>query len=84
MQTPVAANERRFAIYLFLPAFLVLVITTTLPLIYLAWTSVNRVDLTSPWITGFAGADNYSKMLGDPRFWNSLELTVVIIPGPAS
>jgi multiple sugar transport system permease protein len=77
MQTPVAASERRFAIYLFLPAFLVLVITTTLPLIYLAWTSVNRVDLTSPWITGFAGADNYSKMLGDPRFWNSLELTVI-------
>ena len=48
-----------------------------MPLIYLAWTSVNRVDLTSPWIKGFAGADNYSKMLGDPRFWNSLELTVI-------
>jgi multiple sugar transport system permease protein len=77
MQTPVAASERRFAIYLFLPAFLVLLITTTLPLIYLAWTSVNRVDLTSPWISGFAGAENYTKMLGDPRFWNSLQLTVI-------
>ena len=36
----------------FVPAFLVLLVTTTVPLIYLAWTSVNRVDLTSPWIKG--------------------------------
>ena len=26
---------------------------------------------------GFAGLDNYAKMGGDPRFWNSLALTVV-------
>jgi multiple sugar transport system permease protein len=77
MLTKVAARERRFAISLFLPAFLVLIVTTTVPLLYLAWTSVHRVDLTVPWISGFAGADNYTKMLGDPRFWNSFELTVV-------
>jgi multiple sugar transport system permease protein len=77
MRTQVAARERRFAISLFLPAFLVLLVTTTLPLIYLAWNSVHRVNLTEPWVTGFAGGANYTKMLDDPRFWNSLELTAI-------
>lgn len=77
MLTEVAARERRFAISLFLPAFLVLIVTTTLPLVYLGWNSVHRVDLTVPWITGFAGTDNYIKMIGDPRFWNSFYLTMI-------
>ena len=36
-----------------------------------------RLDLAMPWLSGFAGADNYVKMAGDPRFWNSLALTGV-------
>jgi multiple sugar transport system permease protein len=70
-------RERRFALALFMPAFLVLVLTTTAPLIYLVWTSLWRIDLSMPWLSGFAGAENYAKMLGDPRFWHSLVLTVV-------
>jgi len=70
-------REQRFALALFLPAFLVLVLTTTAPLIYLVWTSLWRIDLSMPWLSGFAGAENYAKMLGDPRFWHSLVLTVV-------
>ena len=67
-----------FAISLFLPAFLVLLRHhDDLPLIYLAWNSVHRVNLTEPWVTGFAGGANYTKMLDDPRFWNSLELTAI-------
>ena len=30
-----------------------------------------------PWLSGFAGLDNYVKMGGDPRFWHSLGLTAV-------
>jgi multiple sugar transport system permease protein len=30
-----------------------------------------------PWLSGFAGLDNYAKMGGDPRFWNSLLLTTI-------
>ena len=30
-----------------------------------------------PWISGFAGFGNYVKMGEDPRFWNSLGLTVL-------
>jgi multiple sugar transport system permease protein len=72
-----ARREQRFALALFMPAFLVLLLTTTAPLIYLLWTSLWRIDLSMPWLSGFAGAENYAKMLGDPRFWHSLVLTVI-------
>ena len=72
-----ARQERRFALALLAPALLVLLLTTTVPLVYLAWTAVNRIDLSMPWLTGFVGAGNFGKMGGDPRFWNSLWLTVV-------
>lgn len=72
-----ARQERRFAWCLLGPSLLLLVITTTAPLVYLGWTSFFRLDMTMPWLSGFAGLDNYGKMLGDPRFMNSLWLTVV-------
>ncbi|HEY1326381.1 MAG TPA: sugar ABC transporter permease [Casimicrobiaceae bacterium] len=75
--TTLARQERRFALALFLPALVVLVVTTTAPLAYLAWTSLMRIDLSMPWLSGFAGAGNYAKMGGDPRFWSSLALTFV-------
>jgi multiple sugar transport system permease protein len=70
-------GERRFALALFLPAFVVLVATTTFPLVYLLWTSVHKVELAMPWLSGFAGFDNYARMTADARFWSSLKLTVV-------
>ena len=72
-----ARQERRFAWYLLGPSLVLLLITTTAPLVYLGWTSFFRLDMTMPWLSGFAGLDNYGKMLGDPRFMNSLWLTVV-------
>jgi len=53
-----ATRERRFALALLAPALLVLVITTTAPLVYLAWTSMNRIDLSMPWLSGFVGAQS--------------------------
>jgi len=72
-----AAEERRFALALFLPAFVVLVLATTFPLVYLVWNSFLRLDLTMPWVSGFAGGDNYARMLADARFWHSLQLTAI-------
>jgi len=69
------AQERRFAFALLGPAVVVLLLTTTAPLVYLLWSSLNRIELAMPWLSGFAGLDNYAKMGGDPRFWNSLLLT---------
>ncbi len=70
-------REFRFALQLLVPALVVLLLTTTAPLVYLGWSSLNRLDLSMPWLSGFAGLDNYSKMGADPRFWNSLALTAV-------
>jgi multiple sugar transport system permease protein len=75
--TTLAREERRFALALFVPALLVLVVTTTAPLAYLGWTSLQRIDLSMPGLTGFAGVGNFAKMGGDPRFWNSLLLTLI-------
>jgi multiple sugar transport system permease protein len=72
-----ARRERRFALALLAPALLVLVLTTTAPLFYLAWNSMNRIDLSMPWLSGFVGLQNFGKMGSDPRFWNSLWLTLV-------
>jgi multiple sugar transport system permease protein len=36
-----------------------------------------RIDLSMPFLSGFAGAGNYVKMSDDPRFWSSLVLTVI-------
>jgi len=71
------AQERRFAFALLGPAVVVLLLTTTAPLVYLVWSSLNRIELAMPWLSGFAGLDNYAKMGGDPRFWNSLLLTAI-------
>jgi hypothetical protein len=65
-------QERRFALILFLPSFLLLLLITTAPLVFLAWNSLQKLDLGMPWISGFAGFGNYVKMGEDPRFWNSL------------
>ena len=70
-------RERRFAVALLAPALLLLLLITTAPLVYLLWASVQRLDMSMPWMSGFAGLGNYAKMGGDPRFWNSLVLTVV-------
>jgi len=55
----------------------ILLATTTAPLVYLLWTSLNRIDLSMPWLSGFAGLDNFARMAGDPRFWSSLWLTLI-------
>ncbi len=72
-----ARQERRFALALFAPAFILLLLTTTVPLVYLGWSSLQRLDMSMPWLSGFAGLDNSAKMGGDPRFWNSLLLTAI-------
>lgn len=70
-------RERRFAFALFGPAFVLLLLITTAPLVYLAWNSLLKLDMSMPWLSGFAGLANYTRMGADPRFWNSLTLTLV-------
>ncbi|MFM7385561.1 MAG: carbohydrate ABC transporter permease [Betaproteobacteria bacterium] len=80
MTTPpltLEAQDRRFAAWLLAPALVVLLITTTVPLIYLGWNSLQQLNFSMPWLRGFAGPGNYLAMGSDPRFWNSLWLTLI-------
>lgn len=72
-----ARREKRFATALLAPAFLALIATTTFPLLFLIWISTQRMDLAMPFMDGFAGVDNYRQLLTDPRFWQSLVLSLV-------
>ena len=69
--------ERRFAIALAAPAIVVLVLTTTFPLVYLVWQSLQNINLSMPGLEGFVGAENYLRMLDDRRFWAALSFTGV-------
>jgi multiple sugar transport system permease protein len=72
-----ASQERRFALGLLAPALVVLFLATTVPLVYLAWSSLWNLNLSMPYLSGFVGLGNYLNMGHDPRFWNSLWLTFV-------
>ncbi|TFH43528.1 MAG: sugar ABC transporter permease [Lysobacterales bacterium] len=69
------AGERRFALALTVPGLLVLLLTTTFPLLYLIWSSFHTINLAMPSLDGFAGVDNYVQMWDDSRFWHATGLT---------
>lgn len=70
-------REKRFATALLAPAFLALIATTTFPLLFLVWISTQRMDLAMPFMDGYVGTANYSQLIADPRFWESLVLSLV-------
>jgi multiple sugar transport system permease protein len=72
-----ARRERRFAAALLAPAFLALLATTTLPLMFLVGTSAFRMDLAMPFADGFVGFENYRTLLADERFWSSLLASLI-------
>jgi multiple sugar transport system permease protein len=70
-------KEESFAALLVAPALLILIVTTTFPLVYLIWNSFQNINLAMPFMNGFAGLDNYVQMMGDGNFWHSLKLTAI-------
>ena len=54
-----------------------LLVTTTFPIVYLLWNSLQTINLAMPCIDGFAALANYAQMLADRRFWHSLRLTAI-------
>jgi multiple sugar transport system permease protein len=70
-------SERNFAILMIAPALVVLLATTSFPLVYLIWNSFHHINLAMPFMDGFAGLDNYTTMMRDGAFWHSLWLTAI-------
>lgn len=62
--------------YLFvLPSLAVLAVFVVYPLLQTAWMSLH--DWSIGGTADFIGLDNYAELVADPRFWNSLRVTVV-------
>ena len=77
---PIAAPQRaesRFALGLIAPSLIFLVLTTTVPVGFLIWSSMHRLNPSMAFMNRFIGLENWSDMAGDARFWNSLRLTVI-------
>lgn len=70
-------DEHRFVRTLVAPASLILVITTTFPLVYLIISSFYSKSLSNPAADRFVGLGNYGSLLQDDRFWHSLWLSLI-------
>lgn len=59
------------------PVQLMVLVTIFLPVLYVAWLSVNQSSFGQN--PEFVGLANYVKVLSDPYFWRSLVNTVIIV-----
>lgn len=69
--------EKRFALGFVAPGVMTLAVTTTFPLIYLIWQSLQNINLAMPSLNRFVGLANYVRLLHDVEFWHALQLTFV-------
>jgi multiple sugar transport system permease protein len=72
--TPPRRRKRQWAPYaLILPTVAVLAAFLLYPIGSVGYYSLQRYNVTQPWKNGFAGLDNFRRMLfDDPLFWQSL------------
>lgn len=78
MTFPASAGLTRTWPHLCVPAVL-LFLWTIGPLAATLWYSLQNYNLLNPYMTGFAGLDNYRFLLEDPALWIALWNTVVLV-----
>jgi len=59
------------------PTMITLTIVGLIPFLFTVLLSV--LELKFGQVKGFAGFDNYTELLGDPRFWESLKVTFLFV-----
>jgi multiple sugar transport system permease protein len=74
---PLRAAEERFAWKMIGPSLIVLGLVSTIPLGFLLWMALLRMDLASAQPTQFVGLGNFVDMVNDDRFWHALGITLV-------
>jgi multiple sugar transport system permease protein len=74
-------NQRRFAVVLLAPAFLLVAFTTVYPMLSSLWTSVHVLNLAKSINLGpFVGLENYQEaFVHDPEFWIVMRVTAVFV-----
>ncbi len=61
------------------PAVLVLLLWMLVPLAMTLWFSFQRYNLLNPFLTGFAGLENYQFLLNDPALYTAMWNTLVLV-----
>jgi multiple sugar transport system permease protein len=84
--SPLERSERRLGYALLAPAFVLLCVIVVYPIADLIVTSFQFNHLAQPWMGApFVGFENYSRALGDERFWeatwHTVTYIVVTVPG---
>lgn len=72
-------SERALALWLLVPAALLLGFIALYPVTRLIYTSFFQYQLTLSPEASFNGLTNYALALSDPRFWNALKNTTLIV-----
>lgn len=72
-------SERALALWLLVPAALLLGFIALYPVARLVYTSFFQYQLTLSPEASFNGLANYGAALSDPRFWNALKNTALIV-----
>lgn len=72
-------SERALALWLLVPAALLLGFIALYPVARLIYTSFFQYQLTLSPEASFNGLANYALALSDPRFWNALKNTTLIV-----
>lgn len=66
-----------FAPYLLLtPAIVLVLVFMAYPIGNVFYLSLRHYNPTKPWINGFAGLDNFKKILSDGQFWSALTVSI--------
>lgn len=76
-QDAIRAREQRTGWMLLLPALILLLLVFAYPILRAFWLSLFTQNLGTQLKMVFAGLDNYGRMVGDGRFWQSLWNTTV-------
>ena len=77
MPSSLQSRERRTGWILLIPALLLLALVYAYPIGRSVWLSLFNQNLGTELHQVFAGLDNYARMTGDGRFWQSLSNTAV-------
>jgi multiple sugar transport system permease protein len=62
--------------WLMAPMLIFIFVLVAVPLAYAGWLSMTDFRFGEP--TSFVGLHNYRTMMGDPEFWNGLQITLVL------
>jgi len=76
-----AVRSNKFLVALILPGLAYLLITRVVPLLYSIDLSFYHYHLANPQATRFVGLRNYANWISDPKFWESIRITLIFTSG---